>query len=73
MTHRVSLHGQIDEVRREIAKRAEVYPRLVAKGAMRQAEADYLVARLQAVLTTLLWLADNERLIRQRLSYGDHA
>ena len=44
---------QIDIVRREIAKRREVYGRLVSRGTMRQSIADYEIAGMQAVLATL--------------------
>lgn len=44
---------QIDIVRREIAKRRDVYGRLVSRGTMRQSVADYEVAGMEAVLATL--------------------
>jgi hypothetical protein len=61
---KVSLATQIAEVRREIGKRREVYPRLVGKGSMRQAEADLLISHMEAVLSTLQFLKDNESVIR---------
>ena len=61
---KVSLAQQIEEVQRELDQRARVYPGLVSKGSMRQAHADYHVARMTAVLRTLQWLRDHEDLIR---------
>ncbi|MCC6172094.1 MAG: hypothetical protein IT481_08700 [Gammaproteobacteria bacterium] len=66
---KVSLRQQIEEVDRELAQRSRVYQRLVAKGELRQAVADFQVARLVAARDTLAWLADHERLIKQRLAY----
>lgn len=65
---KISLTSQIDEIDRELAQRREVYPRLVAARKMRQSIADYQMARLEAVRATLQWLADSERLIKQRLA-----
>ena len=44
---------QIDIVKREIAKRRDVYGRLVSRGTMRQSVADYEISGMQAVLATL--------------------
>ncbi len=60
MSKPISLTQQIDEVEREIKYRENVYPRLVAKGSMRQAIADYQLARMKAVLATLKWLREHE-------------
>lgn len=49
----ISLSQQIEEVERELALRANVYPRQVSSGKMRQSVADYHVKRLEAVLATL--------------------
>jgi hypothetical protein len=56
---KIPLDRQIEEVARELALRAAVYPRLIAKGEMRSAVADDQVARMTAVLATLRWLARN--------------
>jgi hypothetical protein len=61
---KISLNEQIDEVVRELAKRATVYPRAVQIGKMRQSIADYQVERMTAVLNTLRWFRDNEEKIR---------
>lgn len=53
----ITLAAQIAEVAREIAMRRRVYPRQVARGAMRQAEADHLIATMEAVRDSLLRLA----------------
>ncbi len=62
---KVSLVSQILEVEREIAKRRQVYPRLVAKGDMRQAEAELLIARMEAVFDTLTFLSAHEAAFRE--------
>ena len=65
MTKKISLAQQIEEVDRELALRKGVfYERQVRSGAMRQSVADFHMARLQAVKTTLEWLRDNETEVR---------
>jgi len=59
-----NLRQQIEEIDRELTKRAEVYPRWVRAGKIKQSQADYHVARLEAVKRTLEWLAANETEIR---------
>ncbi len=59
MTRKIPIEQQISEVQRELALRRNVYPGFVARGKMRQGEADEHIARLEAVLTTLMWLRDN--------------
>jgi hypothetical protein len=61
---KVSIHSQIREAEREVAKRREVYPRLVAKGSMRQAEADLLISYMEAIRDTLLFCRDNQEEFR---------
>jgi hypothetical protein len=57
----VPLHDQISCVRREIAMRIRVYPRMVETRAMTQEWADFQIAQMQAVLATLEALqAQNE-------------
>ena len=63
---KVSLQNQIREVEREIALRKQVYPSWVARKKMRQGEADEHLARMQAVLATLEWLAANEAAIKAK-------
>ena len=53
----ISIRMQIDEVKRELAMRASVYPSQVRRGAMRQGVADEHMARMQAVLETLQQVA----------------
>jgi hypothetical protein len=60
----ISLTGQIQEVEREIALRHNVYPRQVSKGDLKQATADLLIERMEAVRTTLMWLQKHEADIR---------
>ncbi len=64
MSDRISLNQQIEEVQRELNVRAQVYPGLIARGRLRQSEADYQSERLRAVLKTLKWLQENEDDIR---------
>lgn len=66
----IPLDQQIAEVKREIALRENVYPSFVARGKMRQGEADLHLERMQAVLTTLLWLKENENVIRVALKHS---
>lgn len=58
-----NIHQQIEEVVRELAMRASVYPGMVARGKLRQVEADEHVRRLEAVRDTLVWCRDNRELI----------
>jgi len=54
-----SLRVQIEEVEREIRMRRGVYPRQVAKGKLRQGEADELIRRMESVLGTLRWAQEH--------------
>lgn len=49
----ITLAAQIAEVRRELAVRSRVYPRLVAEGKLPEARSAMQIARLEAVLETL--------------------
>jgi hypothetical protein len=60
----ISLNQQIDEVRRELEQRKEVYARMVATRKMRQSIAEFQTARMMAVLNTLEWLQRNEAKIK---------
>jgi|SoiMetStandDraft_5_1073268.scaffolds.fasta_scaffold637579_2 hypothetical protein len=66
----VSLNQQIDEVKRELAKRDEVYPRQVQTGKLRQSIADFQVERMRAVLKTLEWLQAHEQQIKIMMTEG---
>jgi hypothetical protein len=55
----MSLAQQIEEIERELKLRREVYPRMVARGAIRQSVAEYHMQRMQAVLETLQKLQEN--------------
>ena len=61
---KISLVGQIAEIDREIALRQRVYPEQIRKGKMRQAEAELLMQRIQAVRESLLFLQKHEADIR---------
>lgn len=65
---KISLIGQIAEVDREIAMRQQVYPRQVQSSKMRQAEADLLIERMQAVRASLVFLKENENDIRAMIA-----
>lgn len=56
----IPLSVQIAEVERELALRANVFPGLVSRKKMRQAEADKHTENMQAVLKTLKWLQGND-------------
>jgi hypothetical protein len=64
---KISIDQQIEEIERELDERSRVYPRLIAKGTLRKSVAEYHVERMKATLATLMWLRDNELLIKQRL------
>jgi hypothetical protein len=65
---KVSLIGQIAEIDREIALRQRVYPEQMRKGKMRQAEADLLMQRIQAVRASLMFLQEHENEIRAMIA-----
>lgn len=65
---KISLTGQIQEVDYELAQREKVYGRLVGSGGMRQSQADEHTERMKAVRATLVWLQENELLIKQRMA-----
>ena len=65
---KISLNQQIEEIERELTMRRSVYPRWVSAGKIRKGEADYQIARMEAVKATLEWMRDNEAAIR-RLGY----
>lgn len=61
---KISIQAQIEEVDRELALRAKVYPNQVRRGLMRQSVADLHIERMKAVRATLEWLAENEAAAR---------
>ncbi|QXN68016.1 hypothetical protein [Microcystis phage Mwe-Yong1] len=58
-----NIHQQLEELQRERHMRASVYPGWVARGKLRQAEADEHMARLDAAIETLAWCRDNRDLV----------
>jgi hypothetical protein len=67
-----SLREQIEEVERELALRARVYPGQVHMGKMRQSIADYHMNRMQAVRDTLMQMkAQRERKKERASDVGD--
>lgn len=61
---KIPIASQIAEVKRELALRANTYPRLVDAQKMRQAGADLSTARMEAVLATLMFCQRHEADIR---------
>ena len=55
-----NLSQMLQEVRREIRKRHEVYPGLVRKRVMRQGESAELIATMQSVAEALYWIEEHE-------------
>lgn len=53
MTATISLADQIKEVKRELAMRERLYPGWIAKGTLKQADADRQLERMRAALATL--------------------
>lgn len=64
----VNLVQQIEEVEYEISMRERVYPGLVTRRKMKQADATYRIERMRAVLKTLQWLQANEAAIKQKVA-----
>lgn len=63
----ITIDHQIAEVRRELALRSRVFPSFIARGKMRQGEADLHVSRMEAVLKTLEWLSENQATIKDNM------
>ena len=49
----ITLNEQIDEIKRELKQRERVYPRMIAQGKLREAIAEYQMARMRAALQTV--------------------
>lgn len=62
---KVPIAGQIAEVRRELALRANVYPGLIARGKLRDTDAELCTRRMEAVLATLMFCQEHEAAIRE--------
>lgn len=50
MTEPITTSHKLSEIRRELAQRRRVYPRLVADGRLRPAQADRQIRVLEAIL-----------------------
>jgi hypothetical protein len=61
---KISLAQQIEEVERELKLRESVFRSHGRTGGMRSSEAEFHIARMKAVLTTLRWLQAHEATIR---------
>ena len=66
--NRISIRQMIEEIDLERKYRADVFPRLIANGKMRQAIADYRNERLMAIRDLLVQLAQRDE-DKDRLSY----
>jgi hypothetical protein len=64
-----SLTAQIAEIDYELAQREKVYAGIIAGHPGRRAELELHVETMKAVRQTLVWLLENEDLIKQRWSY----
>jgi hypothetical protein len=64
MSKPISLAQQIEEVEREIKLRESAFQSYGRTGKARSSEAEFHIARMKAVLTTLRWLQANEATIR---------
>lgn len=73
MSRPFSLDSQIAEVKREIAQRRNVYPRMVSQRQISADRADLQIALMESVLRTLEWLRRNETRIRAAATEGDAA
>ena len=60
-----TIHEQISAVDREIAMREAVYAKQVLTGKLTRIRADQMIADMVAVRDTLVWVRDNELLIRE--------
>lgn len=65
---RVPLREQADAAHRELAMRHRVYPGLVKRGRMTEAEAAREISLMRAIRDTLRLFAEHESLIREVLS-----
>jgi hypothetical protein len=65
---KVSLREQADEAAREVAMRHRVYPGLVKRGRMTEAEAAIGIARMRAIRDTLRLFAEHEGAVRDALA-----
>lgn len=65
---KVSLREQADEAQRELAMRHRVYPGLVKRGKMTEAEQAVAIARMRAIRDTLRLFAEHEEAMRAALA-----
>lgn len=61
---KISLNQQIDEIQRDLAERRSTYPAMVATRKLKQSQADFQCARLDAAWQSLTWLREHEAEIR---------
>ena len=57
---KISLGEQLAEIDRELTMRSRVYPGLVTRRKMRQSEADYQIACMEAIRETVSWAFRNQ-------------
>ena len=65
-----SLDEQIAEIRRELALRKNVYPKMIARGTIKQDKAEICVSRLRSVEKTLLELGQYGRILTAEFDGG---
>lgn len=65
---KVGLREQADEAGREVAMRHRIYPGLVKRGRMTEAEAAVGIARMRAIRDTLRLFAEHEDTVRAALT-----
>jgi hypothetical protein len=58
-----TFHHQIAELRRELAMRQNVYPKLISLGKLKASEAQLCTERMEAALATLEFMRDNREVI----------
>jgi hypothetical protein len=63
-----SLAAQIAEVDYELEQRADVYKRIASNNPQRKSELELHVETMKAVRETLIWLQENELIIKQRMA-----
>jgi hypothetical protein len=61
---KISIGQQIEEAELELKFRRDVFPRQIMAGKMRQGEADYRTARMEAICASLIYLQTHEEAIK---------
>lgn len=73
VNRKISLFEQIDELQAEWDRRHRAYPLMVARGLVRHHVVQTKQGRLAAAIRTLIWLEENQEMIRSFAEYhGKH-